>query len=150
MSKEIETLISNKKYKEALLVYEEMYELKLSTPDMKEKLKKIPIRFFPSYDLVEAVWNPQFIPPSYKGEVFQMEGTVLQVLPETGLLISPISDKYNNWYCTVATTEMLTNLVDDAYLRFIGIYRGTKSYTTIFGATKTVPWIEIIAIRRYR
>jgi hypothetical protein len=144
----LESLLLKENYRDAIKEFNEMSRLDINTYEVRNKMKILPKRFFQSYDLAKSIFLPEFRPPYYIGEAIEMQGRVSQIIPGTGMLFLPATEKYNNWYCTVSSNDMISNLIDDAYITFIGIYKGSKSYQTVLGATKTVPWIEILSIKR--
>lgn len=117
---------------------------KLSPKDYKAKCKKI------SYE--DLARNPD----QYKGEYVKFYGKVVQVQNQTllgvdiGSVILRVATKdsgYDSWYddvvyVTYTKHEGEGNILEDDFVTLYGIYDGTETYTTVMGASVTIPAVD--------
>ena len=142
-TKNISKLISQQRYDTAQGLFVELYNSNCYDMAMISEMRTIPTDKFTSYDLSKVVFSPVIIyPPPKKGTVVEVIGPILQVEPNIGFLLGETGDTYS----TVSRKNILENLYDGRFVRAIGVYKGTKSYITVSGATRTVPLVEIFAI----
>lgn len=89
-------------------------------------------------------------PDAYKGQYVKFTGKIIQV-QESGnsatYRINVTQDEYGFWDDTVITTFDLSNsqsrFLEDDIVAFYGLYEGLYTYTSILGASITVPNITI-------
>ena len=85
-------------------------------------------------------------PNSYKGHSVSIYGKVLQVGTSWGTTWARIGTGgygyYDNvFYVTIPYSAMDENIIEDDMITVYGECTGTETYTTIFGASVTIPSI---------
>jgi hypothetical protein len=140
--------ISNGNYYSAISTLQNFLYLGIDSDRIIDAARKIPMKLISDYNLAKLIYDPALALPSIIGEPVLLEGTIIQVIPDVGFLFSPsYNSKYDIIYCTVSNYKLLNSLLDNAHIKIIGYYKGPKSYTSIIGSTKTVPSIEVCAIK---
>ncbi len=95
---------------------------------------------YPKANYAEILRNPN----SYKGHSVSIYGKVLQVDTSWGTTWARIGTGgygyYDNvFYVTIPYSAMDENIIEDDMITIYGECTGTKTYTTIFGASVTIP-----------
>ena len=92
----------------------------------------------------------------YKGDTMYIYGRVLQVMPSgntVALRVGTTGYGYSSvFYVTYSTRDISISLIDDDYIYVYGKCNGVYTYTSVLGASITVPWIEaekIVMSRNY-
>ncbi|MGD1046901.1 MAG: hypothetical protein ABR936_16470 [Bacteroidota bacterium] len=135
-------LVSKKKYKQAIDYYIDLYDSHLRDNQLIEVMRRIPLSYYDLNSLSEVVFSPKFIYPiPAKGEFVTFTGTVFQVLEGEGFIMNFGTASV---YCTVEKESILDDLFDGRYIRVTGVYKGTKTYTTVNGGSRTIPWMNVI------
>jgi len=157
---EINSLLVSAKFEQAItLLNVADYSQKSSLSSLigqdrnfRAMLKKIPVQYYPSYDFAAEIWQPSgdIIDVSYRLEkVINVPsvviGTILQVIPGQGFLIN---SKPAPIYCITDYLGHIKTLTDGTLIQLLGIPIGTKTYTTTRGFDKTVPLVQIVALKR--
>ncbi len=95
-------------------------------------------------------------PSLYKGDTMYIYGRVLQVMPSgntVALRVGTTGYGYSSvFYVTYSTRDISISLIDDDYIYVYGKCNGVYTYTSVLGASITVPWIEaekIVMSRNY-
>ena len=84
-------------------------------------------------------------PSSYKGDKCSFSGRVLQVIDGWGSKTYRISSR-GRWdnvvYVTIKSSDITTPIIDDDNVTVYGVYDGNYTYTTIMGASLTIPSVQ--------
>ena len=89
-------------------------------------------------------------PDSFKGRNAHFRGKIIQVsegyFDSVTLRVEVTEDEYGFWddavYVTYTYKDGESKLLDDDIINMYGVIKGTKTYTTIFGASVTIPYLD--------
>ena len=95
---------------------------------------------YPKANYADILRNPY----AYKGENYSIYGKVLQVDTSWGQTVARVGTGgygyYDNvFYVTMPASSMDVKIIEDDLITIYGECTGTKTYTTIFGASITIP-----------
>lgn len=95
---------------------------------------------YPQANYADILRNPY----AYKGDTFSIYGKVLQVDSSWGQTVARVGTGgygyYDNvFYVTMPGSSMDVKVIEDDMITIYGECTGTKTYTTIFGASITIP-----------
>ena len=84
-------------------------------------------------------------PSSYKGDKCSFSGRVLQVMDGWGSTVYRISSR-GRWdnvvYVTIENSDITTPVIDNDNVTVYGVYDGNYTYTTVLGASITIPSVQ--------
>lgn len=83
-------------------------------------------------------------PGEYEGKDVMFTGDVIQVVEGWfGSVTLRVQTDDGIWYCTYSRSEDESRILEDDMITVYGMCTGVESYTTIFGATETIPSVAI-------
>lgn len=91
-------------------------------------------------------------PDDYKGEKCKFRGKVVQVMEEESIVVMrlAVNGNYDNILYVMTTSKALNNerILEDDYITVYGTSAGIYTYTTVLGASVSIPSMVVTKIDR--
>ena len=83
-------------------------------------------------------------PSAFNKKNMSIKGKVLQIQSSWGTTVMRVATRggYDNVFYITCTNDVAKSIIEDDYITVYGVCTGTETYTSIFGASITIPSID--------